>query len=196
MSCLLLCTAYVCVGHERMYVWIIYIFSKVFLLWMNHYSCIGLLWSSVLFTVSLISWSVFSPPKMFLFWELFQMCISHGIQFSHAFWQMHRVAKMILAQRCCGLTKRWIPFAFIYGIDYSFGMVKSVSTLGPSGKKKDAPLFFSPSWEGSLCLLAILFSSHWSAPLVLVQIQYQLCHYHSVSFALTFSNLELIESVY
>lgn len=64
------------------------------------------------------------------------MCISHGIQFSHAFWEMYHVAKMILGQRCCGLTKRWIPFAFIYGIDYSFGMVKSVSTLGPSGKKK------------------------------------------------------------
>lgn len=70
------------------------------------------------------------------------MCISHGIQFSHAFWEMHHVAKTILGQRCCGLTKRWISFSFIYGIDYSLGMVKSVSTLGPSGKKKDAPLFF------------------------------------------------------
>lgn len=115
MSCLLLYTAYACVGHERMYIWIIYVFSKVFLLWMNHYSCIGLLWSLVQFTVSSISWSVFSPPKMFLSWGLFQISIAHNFQFSLAFWEMHHIAKTILGQRwteSCGSTKKMDPFCF------------------------------------------------------------------------------------
>lgn len=54
------------------------------------------------------------------------MCFSHGFLFSHAFSEVCHVAKVILGQRWqdfWGLKKRWIPFGFIYGIDYSLGMV-------------------------------------------------------------------------
>lgn len=79
-------------GHQRRYMWIICMFSRVVLFWMNHYSFIGLLWHSVLFTVFHISQSVFSP-KIFFIWGLFQMCISHGFQLFNAFWEVYTDAR-------------------------------------------------------------------------------------------------------
>lgn len=138
-------------GHERRYVWIMYILSRVVLVWMNHYSFIGLLWHSVLFSVFHISQSLFSP-EIFFIRGLFQMCISHGFPLSYA---LSVVLALNTGPGVLWLEKkkqnRVCIFILIYGIYCNLSMVKSINALGPSSKKKKkcASLYFTFLWRFS-----------------------------------------------